>query len=207
MALYRKCEYCGERISLRQMPGGQWVAFDVGTKKVHNCNSKPLKTPLVRSKVTKSAKAAKTESATDTSVAVKRTEQIHMLLKQAVTEHRCVRLIYYTASRGAITDRVVEPLALEAGEWGGTVLRAYCRWRLDLRTFALSNIKDAVLLEETFSPRSWPEREVVRKAPHFEPSTSNNERVSRRDGRAIAGYVVITLWLIELLIRLVSQHR
>ena len=41
MAYIRNCETCGKRISLREMPGGQWVAFDINTKKPHKHRKKP----------------------------------------------------------------------------------------------------------------------------------------------------------------------
>lgn len=33
---FRRCKYCGQRIHLRHMPEGQWVAFD-GPDTVHKC--------------------------------------------------------------------------------------------------------------------------------------------------------------------------
>jgi len=37
MSYTRPCNKCGERISLREMPHGQWVAFDVSTEETHVC--------------------------------------------------------------------------------------------------------------------------------------------------------------------------
>ena len=37
MAYTRPCNKCGQRISLREMPHGQWVAFDVSTEESHVC--------------------------------------------------------------------------------------------------------------------------------------------------------------------------
>ena len=37
MASIRPCNKCGQRISIRQMPHGQWVAFDVATDDQHKC--------------------------------------------------------------------------------------------------------------------------------------------------------------------------
>lgn len=40
MTSYRRnCKYCGRSISMRQMPGGQWVAF--GKNGAHYCNKMP----------------------------------------------------------------------------------------------------------------------------------------------------------------------
>ena len=43
MASIRPCNKCGERISIRQMPHQQWVAFDVGTDNSHKCLKKNIK--------------------------------------------------------------------------------------------------------------------------------------------------------------------
>ena len=40
----RLCKHCGRQIQLRQMPGGQWVAFE-GYDKVHNCDEPQLTIP------------------------------------------------------------------------------------------------------------------------------------------------------------------
>ena len=40
MSYTRPCNTCGERISLREMPHGQWVAFDVSTEEAHVCGVK-----------------------------------------------------------------------------------------------------------------------------------------------------------------------
>lgn len=40
MASIRPCNKCGQRISLRQMPAGQWVAFNAATNEQHVCTAK-----------------------------------------------------------------------------------------------------------------------------------------------------------------------
>jgi len=77
---------------------------------------------------------------------------ILQLLKRAIAERRCVRMRYYTASRQAITDRVVEPTSLISVP-AGNILEAYCRFRGEYRHFAVGNIQRAELLNETFTPR------------------------------------------------------
>lgn len=42
MASIRPCNKCGERISIRQMPHQQWVAFDVATDNPHKCSKKKI---------------------------------------------------------------------------------------------------------------------------------------------------------------------
>lgn len=171
MAVYRKCKYCGQRISLRLMPAGHWVAFDFGTDNVHGCvqgavpggrfpkvvNVRPVRTAAGGYSLPVKLAAAKTHPVTLVATAP---EHVRALLERAQRELRCVKLIYYTASRGAVTERVVEPLALEPYR-RGTLLHAYCRWRQDFRRFALSNIRRAELMDETFVPRPLPASRAI----------------------------------------------
>lgn len=39
---YRKCKHCGRRIQMRQMPEGQWVAWE-GYDTIHDCNNPPIR--------------------------------------------------------------------------------------------------------------------------------------------------------------------
>ena len=48
MASIRSCNKCGEKISIRQMPHQQWVAFNVGTDDPHKCLKKNLKNNQIK---------------------------------------------------------------------------------------------------------------------------------------------------------------
>ena len=50
MASIRPCNKCGERISIRQMPHEQWVAFDVATDNPHKCSKKKVKQKKTKKK-------------------------------------------------------------------------------------------------------------------------------------------------------------
>ena len=50
MASIRPCNKCGERISIRQMPHQQWVAFNVGTDDPHKCSKKAKKKEIKKIK-------------------------------------------------------------------------------------------------------------------------------------------------------------
>lgn len=166
MAIHRKCKYCGQRISLREMPAGHWVAFDFATDNVHGCvrgavpvgrfpkvvQVRPVRTPVGAHSLPVRRPAAQADHVTLVATGA---QSVRALLERAQRELRCVKLVYYTASRNATTERVVEPLALEP--YGrGTLVHAYCRWRQDFRRFALSNIRRAELMNETFVPRPLP---------------------------------------------------
>jgi len=48
MAYIRPCNKCGQRISMREMRAGQWVAFDASTEKPHKCGKKNKEDPSIK---------------------------------------------------------------------------------------------------------------------------------------------------------------
>lgn len=72
-----------------------------------------------------------------------------MPMQDAVARRRCLAITYNTANRGALTERVVEPLGLVyyARQWH---LLAWCRWRQEARDFRLDRIGAWQVLEECY---------------------------------------------------------
>ena len=56
MSYTKPCNKCGQRISLRQMPAGQWVAFDVSTEESHVCGVQNEPSVVVKLKKNKRQK-------------------------------------------------------------------------------------------------------------------------------------------------------
>jgi predicted DNA-binding transcriptional regulator YafY len=91
-----------------------------------------------------------------------------MPIQDAVVRRRCLALSYNTANRGAITERIVEPLGVVfyAREWH---LIGWCRLRLDVRDFRLDRIQSWQVLDEIFqghedfSIKSFLHRDVNRE--------------------------------------------
>ena len=48
MAYIRPCNKCGQRISMREMRAGQWVAFDASTQTPHKCGKKTKADPKIK---------------------------------------------------------------------------------------------------------------------------------------------------------------
>ncbi len=69
----------------------------------------------------------------------------------AVRDGRALRLRYYTASRDAVTDRVVDPIRLQVLK-SKTYLHAWCRDVEDLRMFRTDRIDEAEVLDEPSAP-------------------------------------------------------
>jgi proteasome accessory factor C len=69
------------------------------------------------------------------------------LTRQAVTDQRAIRMSYYTASRDATSERVIDPIQLFTAD-SVTYLEAWCRLAQAIRIFRLDRITDAVMLDE-----------------------------------------------------------
>lgn len=82
------------------------------------------------------------------------THEIFEDIKQAMDE-RVVMIFTYKDRLGTVTHRKVEPCRLlyKNKEW---YLQAFCRDRLDFRTFKLSRMSEAELLNETYIDREVP---------------------------------------------------
>lgn len=74
-------------------------------------------------------------------------------VRAAIRDKRAVRLRYYSASRDQVTDRVVDPIRLQAVDGNG-YLEAWCRDSDGIRLFRFDRIDEAVVLEEQAQPPS-----------------------------------------------------
>jgi len=88
----------------------------------------------------------------------KRDNEKFELLKSAIINHRCVRIIYANTYKEP-GQRTVQPLKLlfKARDW---YLKAYCLEKMDFRIFKLNRILQLELLNEYFSPISYPEQKI-----------------------------------------------
>ena len=48
MAYIKTCNFCGQKISMREMRHGQWVAFDASTETPHKCGYQTEPDPNIR---------------------------------------------------------------------------------------------------------------------------------------------------------------
>lgn len=79
------------------------------------------------------------------------------MIKTAVTQRRCIK-ISYAGSYKEASERVIQPLKLsyKSKDW---YLKAYCRLKQDFRLFKVNRILKWKLLEEHFSPMTFPDVE------------------------------------------------
>jgi proteasome accessory factor C len=76
----------------------------------------------------------------------------HATLSRAAGQHEAVRIVYQAGGTEALTERVIEPLALlnERGTW---YVEAFCRMAGAMRTFRMDRIHEALPTGERFDPR------------------------------------------------------
>jgi len=80
-----------------------------------------------------------------------REEAATATVREALDRRRALRLRYYTASRDAISDRIVDPMRLLLLE-GRSYLEAWCRLAEAVRLFRLDRIEEATLLDHASRP-------------------------------------------------------
>ncbi len=126
MASYWKhCTECGGRIQLREMPQGQWVAFETYDR-VHDCPGKtrtrrrpPLSVEPTSQPATRKSQPARAE------------------LLRLLGQHRHLR-IRYRDGTGRVTDRNIQVVSV-----GPDSVDTFCELRDAPRTFRLDGILDA----------------------------------------------------------------
>ena len=74
-------------------------------------------------------------------------EQIVKILKDAINSNSCVEIKYGAAIDQKVTQRTIEPIALQANE-GVVYVRAFCRNSEAMRTFRVDRILHASALDE-----------------------------------------------------------
>ncbi|WP_255508365.1 YafY family protein [Nocardia sp. CS682] len=74
-------------------------------------------------------------------------------VRSALARQRALRLVYYSASRDVVTERVVDPIRIVLVD-NNSYLQAWCRQAEGVRLFRFDRIEDAVELDEPARPPS-----------------------------------------------------
>ena len=165
MAYHRKCKVCGARISLREMPHGGGVAFDVGSDEPHEhgvAGRKSSKAVVLKKNTSKIAKINQTLSGDQI---VDRQGNIYSLSNlpdhaldltpfnlrrffQAAIDNELSVWIDYRDREDNISSREIHPKSFQ--DHNSTIsdklkLVAYCRLRQSARTFSLRQITEVTI--------------------------------------------------------------
>ena len=163
MSSYRRpCRECGQRISLRQMPAGQWVAFDVSTEEPHICGIQNKPDVSVKIKGKKKKKFEEDDSIDlgyDTSnlqveededfediseenKAYDTTSGIHKCIDKSIKEKKRILIDYYSEHNEENTQREISPIKKFRFK-NRSYLQAYCHKRKGERNFLTRRIETA----------------------------------------------------------------
>ncbi len=91
------------------------------------------------------------------------------IVRQSLDQSRRLWIRYYTASRDAVTERMVDPLRLLVTD-GHAYLEAYCHLAESVRHFRVDRIDDARLLDEPAQAPLWVDAEVPDRMFHPDPA-------------------------------------
>ncbi len=142
MSYTRPCNKCGQRISMREMPHGQWVPFDVSTEVPHICGRKTKADPNIQ----KLAKAKNRNREEDESIDIGYEQDDVSIIKtvnKAIREKKRIDITYHSYG-GQTTSRQISPVKKFKYQEEDH-LQSYCHLKKDERCFKIDSIIEANL--------------------------------------------------------------
>jgi len=159
MSYLKRCSTCGQRISMREMPAGQWVAFDPSTDNPHKHFDEPpehtrRQSPVARATLKETTSFRETPPRAPSNVIIPDSSPptvavTHELLAGAKSARRVATIIYISRD-DEVTRRDIEVLEIDT-----VYCYAFCRLRQDFRQFRLDRIQYTSPTTDTFQPRRW----------------------------------------------------
>ena len=216
MSYTRPCSKCGERISLRQMPAGQWVAFDVSTEESHVCGVKNKPDISVKLKGKKKPKQVndsidlgyEDNNEREESKIYDNSSGIHYCIDKAIKEKKRIFIDYYSEYNDESTSREISPIKKYKYK-SNNYLQAYCHKRKAERNFLTKSIESATEInkKKTKIKLGKPNTKIIEKMKQennpykANDNTQNYVREYKRDLKDTEGSFssfggVIIIWLI-----------
>ena len=216
MSYTRPCSKCGERISLRQMPAGQWVAFDVSTEESHICGVKNKPDISVKLKSKKKPKQVndsidlgyEDNNEKEESKIYDNSSGIHHCIDKAIKEKKRIFIDYYSEYNDESTSREISPIKKYKYK-SNNYLQAYCHKRKAERNFLTKSIESATEInkKKTKIKLGKPNTKIIEKMKQennpykANDNTQNYVREYKRDLKDTEGSSssfggVIIIWLI-----------
>ena len=161
MSYTKPCNKCGERISLRQMPQGQWVAFDASTEESHICGIKNEPDVSIKLKNKKRKKSEdnksidleyeddvlETKKDSVVSKTYNNSSGVNYCIDKAIIGKKRILIDYYSDFNNENTYREISPIKkfkLKSKNY----LQAYCHLRKAERNFLTRSIKTATEMDK-----------------------------------------------------------
>ena len=216
MSYTRPCSKCGERISLRQMPAGQWVAFDVSTEESHVCGVKNNPDISVKLKGKKKLKQVndsidlgyEDNNEKEESKIYDNSSGIHYCIDKAIKEKKRIFIDYYSEYNDESTSREISPIKKYKYK-NNNYLQAYCHKRKAERNFLTKSIESATEInkKKTKIKLGKPNTKIIEKMKQennpykTNDNTQNYVREYKKDLKETEGSLgsfggVIIVWLI-----------
>ena len=216
MSYTRPCSKCGERISLRQMPAGQWVAFDVSTEESHVCGVKNNPDISVKLKGKKKLKQVndsidlgyEDNNEKDESKIYDNSSGIHYCIDKAIKEKKRIFIDYYSEYNDESTSREISPIKKYKYK-NNNYLQAYCHKRKAERNFLTKSIESATEInkKKTKIKLGKPNTKIIEKMKQENNPYKTNDntqsyvREYKKDLKETEGSLssfggVIIVWLI-----------
>ena len=204
----RACNKCGQRISMREMPHGQWVAFDVSTEETHVCGVQHEPDVAVKLKGKNKSRTKEDESidlgydSDEVSDDLDEIEEetydtssgINNCIKKALKEKKRVEIEYNSNFTSEHTSRVISPIK-KFKHKNRNYLQAYCHMRKAQRSFLIRSIEQATLLDKKlFKPKKIEKPNIDKFLKKIEKETATeNETTSYQTTSNSPGFLA-TAW-------------
>jgi predicted DNA-binding transcriptional regulator YafY len=119
-------------------------------------------------------------------------DSLESLFQKIVINRKVIEIVYFTMSRKKMTRREVDPYRLWYVD-GGFYLIGYCRWKKEIRIFAIDRIKKLHLSDETFEV---PDDFDVDELTKYSFGVFHDEPVKVRVhfSADVAGYIKEKVW-------------
>ncbi len=211
MAYTRPCNKCGQRISLREMPHGQWVAFDVSTEETHICGVQHEPDVVVKLKGKNKFREKEDESVdlgydndNDYSNANEdevnddieeektydSTSGIHHCINTAIKEKKRIFIDYLSEYKGESTSREISPIKKFKYK-NRNYLQAYCHKRKAERNFLTKAIQSATQIDKqrTKVKVGKPKTQFLKKVIETETKNIKTEDLDEKKFRRTASKI------------------
>ena len=189
MSYTRACKTCGQRISLRQMQSGQWVAFDVSTEEPHECGTQhdPDITIKLKGKSKKKSKDAEEsidlgyDDDTNTYDSV---SGMHHCMNKAIEEEKRIFIEYYSYWKKKHSSRELSPIKKFKYK-DRNYLQAFCHEEKAVRIFSTKSIEEVTLLDKKlFIPKKIPKPDIGKFLKKIETPEEENEEIALPSSKA-----------------------
>jgi len=188
MAYIRSCKKCGQKISMREMKAGQWVAFDSSTDKAHKCGKKNKANPNIKILAKEKSKNHDVEGIdlgysdtfeenrdsqlTEDNSYISSISSINKFITQAIKNKNRIWINYTSEFNKENTSREISPIKIFKYK-NKDYLQSYCHLRRDQRSFLISSIQKLNPLDtKMFKPKNLTKPNIADFAEKFNKLSS-----------------------------------